>query len=129
MVLASYPVTVQVAGRRRTGEGEIRLSVPPGSHTVELTAPDVYYGDSLNVVLESEESRTLELPRTVSVIVGAEGACRLSINGRAVGDLPERVELTIGRHTLRFEWEDGLVKEQPYDIGLSTQRIFEVRPA
>ncbi|MFQ5350652.1 MAG: serine/threonine-protein kinase, partial [Thermoanaerobaculia bacterium] len=94
VVLASYPVTVEVAGRRRTGEGEIRLSVPPGSYTVELSAPQVFYGDSRSVVLESDKSRTLELPRTVTIPVAAEGRCRLSIDGREVGDLPARVELT-----------------------------------
>ena len=129
VVVASYPVTVEVAGRRRTGEGEIRLSVPPGSHQVRLSAPRVYYSDNLDVVLESEQVRTLTLPRTVTIPVFAEGRCRLSIDGRDVGDLPTRVELTIGTHRLRFEWEGGLVKEQPYTIGLSTQRIYEVRPA
>jgi predicted Ser/Thr protein kinase len=128
VVLAGYPVTVEVAGRRRSGEGEVRLTVPPGSHTVEISAPQVYFGDTRSMVLESAESRTVELPRTVTIPVAAEGRCRLSIDGREVGDLPARVELTIGSHTFRFEWEGGLVKEQRHNIGLSTQRIFEVMP-
>ena len=129
VVLADYRVTVAIEGRRQSGTGEIRLSVPPGSHTVELSAPDVFYGDKRSVVLESEESRTLELPRTVTIPVAAEGRCRLSIDGREVGDLPARVELTIGFHQFRFEWEGGLVKEERHNIGISTQRIFEVMPS
>ena len=129
VVVAGYPVTVEVAGRRHSGEGEIRLAVPPGRHTVEVSAPRVFYRDSVGVVLESEQSRTLRLPRTVTIPVAAEGRCRLSIDGRDVGDLPAQVELTIGSHTFRFEWQGGLVKEMRHDIGLSTQRIFEVRPA
>jgi hypothetical protein len=128
VVLATYQVTVEVAGRRRSGTGEVRLSVPPGSYTAQLSSPQVFYSDTLDVVLESEKSRTLELPRTVTIPVAAEGRCRLSIDGREVGDLPARVELTIGSHRFRFEWEGGLVKEQPHSIGLSTQRIFEMRP-
>ena len=65
----------------------------------------------------------------MTIPVAAEGRCRLSIDGREVGDLPARVELTIGSHRFRFEWEGGLVKEQRHNIGLSTQRIFEVQPA
>ncbi len=129
VVVASYPVTVEVGGQRRSGEGEIRLAVPPGRHTVKVTAPSVFYRDSVGVVLESEKRRTLRLPRTVTIPVAAEGRCRLSIDGRDVGDLPAQVELTIGSHTFRFEWQGGLVKERRHDIGLSTQRIFEVRPA
>ena len=129
VVRASYPVTVEVAGRRRSGDGEIRLSVPPGSHTVELSAPRVFYASSLSVVLESAESRTLDLPPTVTIPVAAQGRCSLSIDGRLVGDLPAEVELTVGLHTFRFEWEGGLVKEQRLNIGRSTQRILEMKPA
>jgi serine/threonine-protein kinase len=129
VVRSSYQVTVAVNGRRRSGEGEIRLSLPPGSHTVELSAPQVFYGDSRGVVLESEETRTLELPPTVTIPVAAAGSCRLSIDGRTVGELPAQVELTVGSHTFRFEWEGGLVKERRHNIGLSTQRIFEVKPS
>ncbi len=129
VVRAGYRVTVEVAGRRRSGDGELRLSLPPGSHTVELSAPQVFYGDSRRVVLESKETRVLELPVTVTIPVAAVGSCRLSIDGRAVGELPAQVELTVGPHTFRFEWEGGLVKERRHNIGLSTQRIFEVKPS
>jgi hypothetical protein len=128
VIVASYAVTVEAAGLQQSGEGEIRLSVPPGTHTVELSAPQVFYSDSRSVALESEESRTLELPPTVTIPVAAEGRCRLSIDGRDVGDLPARVELTTGSHLFRFEWDGGPVKEQRHNIGMSTQRIFEVMP-
>ncbi len=130
VVLAGYRVSVEVAGRRRTGEGEIRLSVPPGSHTVKLSAPQVFYGQSLSVALESEQSRKLTLPRTVTITVSVtEGRCRLSIDGREVGDLPDQVELTVGLHTFRFEWEGGPIIERVHNIGRSTERIIEVMPA
>ena len=129
VVVASYPVTVQVAGRQQTGEGEVRVPVPPGSYTVQLSAPRVFFDDSLDVVLESGQERRVELPRTVTIPVSAQGRCRLIIDGREVGDLPQRVELTIGPHMFRFEWEGGLSKEVPHTIGLSTERIFEVKPS
>ena len=129
VVAASYPFTVEVAGRRRSGEGELQLPLPPGSYTVRLSAPRVFYSESRSVVLESEESRRLELPPTVTIPVAANGRCRLSIDGREVGDLPAEVELSLGSHTFRFEWEGGPATERRYDIGLSTSRIFERMPA
>ena len=129
VVVASYRFTVEVADLQRSGEGELRLPVPPGSHTVKLSAPQVYYSESRSVVLESEQSRRLELPPTVTIPVAATGSCRLSIDGREVGDLPAEVTLTLGSHVFRFEWEGGPATERRYDIGLSTPRIFEKMPA
>jgi serine/threonine-protein kinase len=128
VVRADYRVTVEIDGRRESGEGDVRLSVPPGSYSVALSAPEVFYSDTRDVVIESEQSQTLELPQTVTIPVAAEGRCRLSIDGRDVGDLPARFELTIGSHEFRFQWEGGQIRQALYNIGLSTQRIFEVTP-
>jgi hypothetical protein len=128
VVVASYPVTVAVAGKSRTGEGEIRLAVPPGNHTVRVSAPKVFYDDSLSVVLESDKSFTLRLPDAVTIIVNSDGRCWLSIDDREVGEVPTEVELTTGSHMFRFKWEDGPVIERERIIGKSTKQVREVMP-
>ena len=130
VVLADYQVEVRAGGRSQKGTGEVRLSLPPGSHEVRLSAPGVFYSDTETVVIESRQTRELALPQKVSVQLRAYPSnCRVSIGGRDVGWVPTTVDLTIGWHEFRWEWEsEGQSIGSRELVRRTTEQIFKEMP-
>jgi hypothetical protein len=107
-----YPVAATVTpangGRAATHAAatshEIRLM--PGRYTIELSAPDVFYRESREVTLESEQSLSLApLPRLASVQVSATpGNCVVFIDDVEIGPPPFNRDIVVGEHKFSFDW-------------------------
>ncbi|MDX1503091.1 MAG: serine/threonine-protein kinase [Thermoanaerobaculia bacterium] len=119
---APYPVTLSAAGRRGSG----RLSLPPGTHRVELSAPSVYYAATRTVEVRSGEETALELPAVARVAVAAAPSrCKVRIDGREVDFVPFTVELAVGTHRFDFDWETlGVTRTVEQEITAETDRVF-----
>jgi hypothetical protein len=128
VIKASYPVTVTVDGRRKSGS---RISLRPGSYQVGLSAPEAFYSGSRSVTIRTGESSAISLPATTPVTIAATPSnCKIRINGRDAGFVPVNVQLAIGRHEIEFLWEAmGKSLTVTEDVGTGTKRIFKAAPS
>ncbi len=97
---------------------------------MRLAAPEVFFAATETVELGSRESHRIELPAAVPVTVAATPSfCRVQVDGRDIGYVPAEVELAIGSHDFRFDWEnEAKTLTVTRQIGLATRRVFVAAP-
>jgi len=123
---STYPVTARVGGRSYDIQAGGELQLQPGSYEVEFEAPDVFFADTRRVTVASDEVATVILPPAVAVTIGATPSyCRVRIDGRDVGFVPVTLDIAVGAHELRFDW-DRLGESQTLQrtVRSDTERIF-----
>ena len=110
---ASYEVSLELRDTRETETGMQRfgpatiLEVPvrPGEYELRLSAPSVFYEQTMLVNVREGARRELRLPGAVTIQVAAVPSnCRVRIDGRDVDATPFSITVTLGRHAFEFEW-------------------------
>jgi len=127
---ADYPVRLRIDGRSYEAERGTSIDLVPGDHEVEINAPDVFYSETRSVVIVSSTAVPLVLPPPTTITVGATpGYCRVSIDGVDIGYVPVTLEVVVGTHEFRFDWERlGQSTEVTRNIRLDTGRVFVAAP-
>ncbi len=128
-VAAPYPVKAVVAGRTHGPAGNLEIRLPPGRYRLDLVAEEVFFRQTYDLELASDERRELTRPPpAVTVRIAANPAnCKVSIDGRYVDFVPINDQrLAVGPHELLFEWPAlGKSKKVNVTISRDQQRIFE----
>jgi serine/threonine protein kinase len=118
-VSAPYPVDVlwrgKVLAREQTAA---EISLPSGPQVVTLVAPDHFLRMDVPVEVRASESVSVAAPALGRLNIRAQpDNCRVFINGAFV-DYPPILEKQVaaGRHTVAFEWPDGVRREHPVEV-------------
>ncbi|BDU76794.1 serine/threonine-protein kinase [Mesoterricola sediminis] len=109
---APYPVRVKVDGKDL---GEVReggsLSVPPGSHRLELSNPRVFLRESVTVTLSPGQPTSVGLPGLCSLTVNTfpnSGAVIIDgIPTSVESDGATPIQVVKGRHTVNVQGRSG----------------------
>jgi hypothetical protein len=119
VIVSGYPVDVSSSGRALSkGETSPTLSLPPGRHTLTITAGSVFLHRTETVEVESGGSARVSLPGTGELNVQANpDNCKIFVDGTFV-DYPPILKKTVaaGRHTVTFKWTDGGEQEETIDV-------------
>jgi PEGA domain-containing protein len=119
VVVAPYPVDVlwrgKVLAREQTSS---EVSVPAGAQVLTLVAPAYFLRQDHTVEVRANESVPLSAPALGKPNIRAQpDNCRVLIDGQFV-DYPPILEKPVaaGRHTVAFEWPDGVRREHPVEV-------------
>jgi hypothetical protein len=126
-VVANYPVRVWVGGRTFSSS---RIELPPGEHSVRISAPSVFHSETRRVRISSGETQRVGLPAATRVNVAANPSrCRVKIDGQDAGYVPAEVQVTLGQHVFEFDWESlGKKLMLTRKITPQTDRVFATAP-
>lgn len=129
-VAAAYPVNVEIGGDSFQGPIE-ELELEPGSYSVRLEAPAVFYSETRQIDLAAGAAETLELPALAPLTVAATPSrCRVRIDGRDAGYVPIQLDIAVGTHEFLFDWENlGKTLALTRAITAETDRVFAAAPS
>lgn len=127
---SSYAARVTVAGRERTLKPGDEIELPPGEVVVDIRAAEAFYVNRRTVRIRSGENTVLPLPALAEITVAANpGYCRVRIDGIDAGYLPVTVQIAVGSHEFRFDWETiGKQLTVTRAIRADTGRVFVAAP-
>lgn len=118
-VSAAYPVDVLWRGKvLARAQASSEVSVPSGPQVVTLVAPAYFLRLDVPVEVRANESVALSAPALGKLNIRAQpDNCRVLIDGQFV-DYPPILEKPVaaGRHTVAFEWPDGVRREHPVEV-------------
>ncbi len=126
---ATVPVRLEIGGK--TYDGPIsELELEPGSYSVRIQAPSVFYSDTRQIDLASGSTHTLDFPPLTSLTVAATPSrCRIRIDGRDAGYVPVQLDITVGTHEFLFDWDHlGKTLKLTRAITRQTDRVFAAAP-
>ncbi len=127
---AGYPLSVEVDGRTFPPRREHDIALAPGTYTVRLRAPEVFYAAVRRIEVDSGEPVRLSAPATASINIAAQPSnCRIRIDGRDLGFAPVARDIAYGPHDFAFEWVNpARTIEFTEEIGPDSSDIFRVAP-
>ncbi len=130
MASAGYPLMLEVDGKRFAAKREHEIDLAPGTYTVRLRAPEVFYSAVRRIEVASGEPVRLSAPATASVNIAAQPSnCRIEIDGSDLGFAPVNRDLAYGPHDFTFTWLNPSRKiEFTEEIGPESSNIFRVAP-
>jgi serine/threonine protein kinase len=118
-VSSAYPVDVLWRGKVLAREqASSEVSVPSGPQVLTLVAPAYFLRLDVPVAVRANESVALSAPGLGKLNIRAQpDNCRVLIDGQFV-DYPPILEKPVaaGRHTVAFEWPDGVRREHPVEV-------------
>ncbi len=118
-VTSPYPLDVLWRGKvLARGAAGAEVSVPAGRQTLTLVSAVHFLRDSVTVEVRAGETVEVSAPQLGSLNIRANpDNCQVFIDGTFV-DYPPILDrrLAAGSHTVRFEWPDGLRREEPVQI-------------
>lgn len=126
-VVAGYPVRIRVGSRTFSSN---RVELPPGEHSVSISAPSVFHSESRRVRISSGETQRIGLPVATRINIAANPSrCRVKIDGQDAGYVPAEVQVTLGQHVFEFDWESlGKSLMLTRKVTPQTDRIFATAP-
>jgi tetratricopeptide (TPR) repeat protein len=128
-IRSPYPVLVTAGGESHAAATSHDLTLPSGSHAIELSAAQVFMKRTLNIDGKAGATHTEVLPATVRVRFAAIPAnARLWINGWYATALPATIAVAPGAAALEFTWPDGRQQRQNVTIASDNQTVFGEAP-
>ncbi len=130
-VTASFPVSLEVGGRKHGPSTDLKIEVQPGKRRIIASAPEVFLRTAIQVDIESDKTFRVPLPEIIEVTFTAvPGNCRVSIDGREVDSTPIRnLPVAAGSHEIAFYWP-GLDQTVTRQENLSaSNRQISARPS
>jgi hypothetical protein len=128
-IRSSYPVLVTAGDESHVAATSHDLTLPSGSHAIELSAAQVFMKRTLTIDGKPGATHTEVLPAPVRVRFAAIPAnARLSINGFYAGALPATIAVAPGPAALEFTWQDGRQQRMNVTIASDNQTVFGEAP-
>ena len=130
---ASFPVTVVVRadGEEHRAQGRSpSLELPPGSYTVSVTAPEVFFAAEADVtVREGEDVSLPDIPTAVKVLVfDVPGNAMVRVDDFAPFPSGGPRTVVMGPHRFIFEWPTGESFSREIDIERDGQEVSARQP-
>ena len=134
LVQAAFPLTLVArsdgAGARRAEGRSPSLELPPGSYSVSIAAPDVFFtGEATVTVREGEDVVLPNVPTAVKVLVfDVPGDATVRIDDFAPFPSGGPRTVVVGAHRFVFEWPSGEQVTRDVEIERDGQEVSARHP-
>jgi serine/threonine protein kinase len=134
LVQAAFPLTLVArsdgAGARRAEGRSPSLELPPGSYSVSIAAPDVFFEDEATVTVREAEDVVLpNVPTAVKVLVfDVPGDATVQIDDFAPFPSGGPRTVVVGPHRFVFEWPSGEQVIRDVEIERDGQEVSARHP-
>ena len=134
LVQAAFPLTLVArsdgAGARRAQGRSPSLELPPGSYSVSIAAPDVFFaGEATVTVREGEDVVLPNVPTAVKVLVfDVPGDATVRIDDFAPFPSGGPRTVAVGAHRFVFEWPSGEQVTRDVEIERDGQEVSARHP-